>query len=51
MFVAQGYTQIKRDNYGEIFAPFVWLECICIWVAYASYHNFKLYQMDVKVHS
>jgi hypothetical protein len=29
-------------------APVARLESICILLAYATYHDFKLYQMDVK---
>jgi hypothetical protein len=46
--VAQGYYQIEGIDYGETFAPVAHLESICILLDYASYHNFKLQQMDVK---
>jgi hypothetical protein len=46
--VAQGYSQIEGIDYGETFAPVARLESICILLAYASHHNFKLQQMDVK---
>ena len=35
-------------DFGETFAPIARLEAICILLAYASSHNIKLYQMDVK---
>ena len=46
--VAQGYTQIKGLDFGETYAPVARLESIHILLAYATHHNFKLYQMDVK---
>ena len=46
--VAQGYTQIKRLDFGDTYAPVARLESICILLAYATHHDFKLYQMDVK---
>jgi hypothetical protein len=35
-------------DFDETFAPIARLESICILLAYATYHGFKLYQMDVK---
>ena len=46
--VAQGYTQVEGLDFDETFAPVVRLEAISILLAYASAHNIKLYQMDVK---
>ena len=46
--VAQGYTQIEGLNFGETYAPVARLESIRILLAYATHHDFKLYQMDVK---
>jgi hypothetical protein len=46
--VAQGYSQIEGIDYGETFAPVARLESIRILLAYASHHNFKFQQMDVK---
>jgi hypothetical protein len=46
--VAQGYSQKEGIDYGETFAPVARLESIRIMLAYASHHNFKLQQMDVK---
>jgi len=46
--VAQGYSPKEGIYYGETFAPVARLESICILLAYASHHNFKLQQMDVK---
>jgi hypothetical protein len=46
--VAQGYTQVKDLDFGEIYASVARLEAISILLAYACAHNIKLYQMDVK---
>jgi hypothetical protein len=46
--VAQGYSQVEGMEYGETYAPVAHLKSICILLAYASHHNFKLHQMDVK---
>jgi hypothetical protein len=35
-------------DFDETFAPVARLESIRILLAYATHHNFKLYQMDVK---
>ena len=46
--VTQGYSQKEGIDYGETFAPVARLESIHMLLAYASHHNFKLYQMEVK---
>nr|KAJ0209461.1 hypothetical protein LSAT_V11C400222940 [Lactuca sativa] len=46
--VAQGFTQIESIDYGETFAPVARIEAIRMFLAYASYMNFIVYQMDVK---
>ena len=46
--VAQGYSQVEGIDYGETFAPVARHESIHMLIAYASHHNFKLQQMDVK---
>jgi hypothetical protein len=46
--VAKGYSQVEGLEFDETYAPIVRLESICILLAYATYHGFKLYQMDVK---
>jgi hypothetical protein len=46
--VAQGYSQVEVIDYGETYAPVAHLESIRIILAYASHHNFKLHQMDMK---
>jgi hypothetical protein len=46
--VAKGYSQVKGLDFSETYAPIARLESIQILFAYATYHGFKLYQMDVK---
>ena len=46
--VAKGYNQEEGINYDEIFTPVVRLEAIRMLLAFASFMDFKLYQMDVK---
>jgi hypothetical protein len=46
--VAKGYSQVEGLYFDETFAPVARLESIRILLAYATYHGFKLYQMDVK---
>nr|GEU31567.1 putative reverse transcriptase, RNA-dependent DNA polymerase [Tanacetum cinerariifolium] len=46
--VAQGYTQEKGIDYDEVFAPVARTEAIKLFLAYASFMGFIVYQMDVK---
>ncbi|KAD2805416.1 hypothetical protein E3N88_38793 [Mikania micrantha] len=46
--VVQGFRQIEGLDYNEVFAPVARLEAIRIFLAYASFKKFKVYQMDVK---
>ncbi|GJS81173.1 putative ribonuclease H-like domain-containing protein [Tanacetum coccineum] len=46
--VAQGHTQEEGIDYDEFFAPVARIEAIRIFLAYASYMGFTVYQMDVK---
>nr|GFB99701.1 retrovirus-related Pol polyprotein from transposon TNT 1-94 [Tanacetum cinerariifolium] len=46
--VAQGYTQEEGINYDEVFAPVARIEAIRLFLAYASFMGFVVYQMDVK---
>ena len=46
--VAKGFSQVEGLDFGETFAPVARLEAIRILLAYASHHEMKLYQMDVK---
>jgi hypothetical protein len=46
--VAKGYSQVEGLDFGETYALVARLESIRILLAYATYHGFKLYQMDKK---
>nr|GEX20825.1 hypothetical protein [Tanacetum cinerariifolium] len=46
--VAQEHTQEKGINYEEVFAPVTRIEAIRLFLAYASFMGFMVYQMDVK---
>jgi hypothetical protein len=46
--VAKDYSQVEGLDFDETYAPVARLESIRILLAYATYHGFKLYQMDVK---
>jgi hypothetical protein len=46
--IAKCYSQIEGLDFDEIFAPVARLESIHILLAYATHHDFNLYQMDVK---
>jgi hypothetical protein len=46
--VAKGYAQVAGLDFEETFAPVARLESICILLAYAAHHSFRLFQMDVK---
>nr|GFA67744.1 hypothetical protein [Tanacetum cinerariifolium] len=46
--VAQGYTQEEGIDYEEVFAPVARIEAIRLFLAYASFMGFPVYQMDVK---
>ncbi|GJX36610.1 putative ribonuclease H-like domain-containing protein [Tanacetum coccineum] len=45
--VTQGYTQKEGIDYDEVFAPVARIEAIRLFLAYASFKNFMVYQMDV----
>ncbi|GJS47196.1 putative ribonuclease H-like domain-containing protein [Tanacetum coccineum] len=45
---AKGHTQEEGIDYDEVFAPVARIEAIRIFLAYASYMGFTVYQMDVK---
>ncbi|GJR12071.1 retrovirus-related pol polyprotein from transposon TNT 1-94 [Tanacetum coccineum] len=47
--VAQGYNQQEGIDFDETYAPVARLESIRILLAYACAHDFKLFQMDVKI--
>ncbi|GKB00819.1 retrovirus-related pol polyprotein from transposon TNT 1-94, partial [Tanacetum coccineum] len=46
--VAKGYGQEEGIDFEESFAPVARLEAVRIFVAYAAYKNFPIFQMDVK---
>ncbi|GKE66739.1 putative ribonuclease H-like domain-containing protein, partial [Tanacetum coccineum] len=46
--VAQGYTQEEGINYDNVFATVARIEAIRLFLAYASFMGFIVYQMDVK---
>nr|GEU69657.1 putative reverse transcriptase domain-containing protein [Tanacetum cinerariifolium] len=46
--VAQGYTQEEGIDYEEVFVPVERIEAIRLFLAYASFMGFIVYQMDVK---
>nr|GEY90385.1 ribonuclease H-like domain-containing protein [Tanacetum cinerariifolium] len=45
--VAQGNTQKEGIDYDEVFAPIARIEAIRLFLAYASFKDFIVYQMDV----
>nr|GEW31855.1 putative ribonuclease H-like domain-containing protein [Tanacetum cinerariifolium] len=45
---AIGHTQDEGINYEEVFAPVARIEAIRLFLAYASFMGFMVYQMDVK---
>ncbi|GJS65385.1 retrovirus-related pol polyprotein from transposon TNT 1-94 [Tanacetum coccineum] len=46
--VAQGFSQEKGISYDETFAPVARMEAIRIFIAFATYMNFIVFQMDIK---
>nr|GEX70444.1 putative ribonuclease H-like domain-containing protein [Tanacetum cinerariifolium] len=46
--VTQGHTQEEGIDYEEVFAPVARIEAIKLFLAYASFMGFMVYQMDVK---
>ena len=46
--VAKGYSHEEEIDFDDTFALVARLEAIRIFLAYAAYANFKVYQMDVK---
>nr|GEW59135.1 putative ribonuclease H-like domain-containing protein [Tanacetum cinerariifolium] len=43
-----GYTQEEGIDYNEVFTPLVRIKAIRLFLAYASFKDFVVYQMDVK---
>src|SRR5436853_4676291 len=46
--VAKGFKQIHGVDYDEIFSPVAMLKSIRILLAIAAYHDYEIWQMDVK---
>nr|GFB89251.1 hypothetical protein [Tanacetum cinerariifolium] len=46
--VAQGHIQEEGIDYDEVFTPVARIEAIRLFLAYASFIDFTVYQMDVK---
>nr|GFB98867.1 putative ribonuclease H-like domain-containing protein [Tanacetum cinerariifolium] len=46
--VTQGHTQEEGINYEEVFAPVARIEAIRLFLAYAPFMGFMVYQMDLK---
>jgi len=46
--VAKGYRQQEGIDYDETFAPVARIQAIRMFLAYAAYKDFTVYQMDVK---
>ncbi|GKA28926.1 putative ribonuclease H-like domain-containing protein [Tanacetum coccineum] len=46
--IAQGYTQEEGIDYDEVFDPVAKIEAIRLFLAYASFKDFMVYQIDVK---
>nr|GFA67329.1 hypothetical protein [Tanacetum cinerariifolium] len=46
--VAQGHTQEEGIDYDEVFAPVARIKAIRLFLAYASFMGFTVYQSDVK---
>nr|GFA06916.1 putative ribonuclease H-like domain-containing protein [Tanacetum cinerariifolium] len=46
--ITQGHTQEEGIDYDEVFAPVARIEAIRLFLAYASFMGFMMYQMDVK---
>ncbi|GKB35886.1 putative ribonuclease H-like domain-containing protein [Tanacetum coccineum] len=46
--VAQGHTQEEGIDYDEVFAPVARIKAIRLFLAYASFKDFVVYQMDIK---
>ena len=46
--VVQGFAQQEGLDYTEVFTPVARLEAIRLFLAFASFKGFKVYQLDVK---
>jgi hypothetical protein len=48
ILVCKGYSQVEGIDFEETFSPVARLEAIRMFLAFACFRNFKIYQMDVK---
>jgi hypothetical protein len=46
--VCKGYSQVEGIDFEGTFTPVARLEAIRMFLAFACFRNFKIYQMDVK---
>lgn len=46
--VAKGFLQKPGINFGEVFAPVARVETVTMVIAFASWHDWSMYHMDVK---
>ena len=46
--VAKGFRQKQGIDYDEIFSPVTMLKSVWIMLAIAAYHDYEIWQMDVK---
>ncbi|GJZ46975.1 retrovirus-related pol polyprotein from transposon TNT 1-94 [Tanacetum coccineum] len=46
--IAQGYTQEEGIDYDEVFVPVARIEALRLFLAYVSFKDFVVYQIDVK---
>lgn len=46
--VCKGYTQIEGIDFEETYASVAWIEAVMMILAFASFKDLKIYQMDVK---
>jgi hypothetical protein len=48
ILVCKGYAQVDGIEFEETFSPIARLEAIRMFLEFACFRNFKIYQMDVK---
>src|SRR3954469_25297353 len=47
--VAKGFRQVQGVDYEETFSPVAMIKSIQILLAIAAYHDYEIWQMDVKI--